>query len=90
MNSWSAVSRRHLTRILLETPRLEGESLESWKRRLKKTIAEGYPFVQRSGWAYQAWLKERKKLLACLGMTEAPLRVRQKPVSPGQIELFEV
>lgn len=92
---WRKASRRKLNEILLSTPtRQEGESLESWGKRLKKAIADGYPFALRSGFAYQCWTDERRKLLVELGLAQPVQRKggkeRSRPdeVAPGQLSFF--
>jgi len=47
---------------------------------LKKHCSKNYPFHQRSGWAYKAWLSAMKDVFG---------RTKKAPAPPGQGDLYE-
>jgi len=61
--SWATISRKVLTEITAANPQQQGESLEGWGKRVKRAIADDYPFAQRSGFAYKVWCRERTSIL---------------------------
>ena len=96
-SGWRIISRQKLGAIVSATPRQEGESLEAWGKRLKRAIAGGYPFIERSSFAYQCWLSERRRLLYGLKLSDPPKKdpprnkrrqVVQQASLEGQLNLF--
>lgn len=93
-SGWRIASRNKLGQIWQATPRKAGESDQDYAKRLKQAIAKGYPFSQRSGFAYQCWLSERTRFLHGLGLGSAekkPKRVQKskpEPIAPGQLSLL--
>ena len=92
--SWGKRSRTIINRIICDHPRGEGEENMAYKKRLKKAIAEGYPYAQRSGFAYQAWLRERRQILYGMGLESRPPKSYKSKETPqqqveGQLNLFE-
>jgi hypothetical protein len=66
----------------------------AYKKRLVKAIADGYPYAQRSGFAYTAWLRERKRILFAMGLEAKPPKAYKErtpapPVAEGQLSLLE-
>jgi hypothetical protein len=60
---------------------------------LLKEIREGYPFAQRSGFAYKCWCEERAKLLYTLGLREEPpkkARSLKEPPNVKQLSLLDL
>lgn len=50
------------------------------QKALRRALRDGYPFAQRTGWAYKVWLAEIKKAGAMLN---------RKPRNTRQRDLFE-
>lgn len=48
---WTEQSRPIIARVLAQTAGQE-------ERAIRKALAEAYPFQERRGWAYKAWLLE--------------------------------
>jgi hypothetical protein len=87
--SWGKRSRTIINQIVCDHPRAEDEDDAAYKKRLVKAIAEGYPYAQRSGFAYQAWLRERRKILYNMGLESRPpksCRDKEDPPSAQQLE----
>ncbi|PIB06277.1 hypothetical protein AMR42_15090 [Limnothrix sp. PR1529] len=56
-------------------------------KEIKRLLRDRYPFQERSGWAYQVWLRERRRALAQIGaVTDRP--GGQPAIAPGQLSLF--
>lgn len=96
--SWGSRSRTIISRIICATPRTEGEDDAAYKKRLKKALVEGYPYAQRSGFAYQSWLRQRRQILYEMGLESTPSKPYQAksktpPPTPeveGQLSLLEL
>lgn len=75
---WRIASRRKLAQIYAATPRQPDESPEQYGKRLRRAIAQNYPFSQRSGFAYKCWLSERGRFLYGLGLSAPPKKPQSK------------
>jgi hypothetical protein len=56
--SWSDAAFSEIQRIHATLP-----ADVTFEQRVK-ALRDGYPFSERMGWAYKAWLKEQRKYLA--------------------------
>lgn len=62
---------------------------------LKSLISKAYPFGQRHYYPYHVWLKEVKaqmrylKGLPPLNLKSAKTRLKNAPIPPGQLSLFD-
>ena len=95
--SWATTSRRILLELTEANPQQQGESLEDWGKRVKKAIADDYPFAQRSGFAYQHWCRERAVVLHELGIVAGLPKKSSRAIAelaamphPGQLNLLDV
>lgn len=92
---WRTRSRLLISQIVCANLRRDGETDEAWAKRLKKALTEGYPYAQRSGFAYQSWLKERSIALYELGLRDRPKAMpcsnpKAPPIPEGQLSLFDL
>ena len=95
--SWATVSRKALLEIATANPQQQGESLEGWGKRVKRAIVDGYPFMQKSGFAYRAWCRERTSILYDLGIVKNLPKKSSRAIAelaamphPGQLNLLDV
>jgi len=95
--SWATASTRVLLEIAAENPQQQGESLEDWGKRMKRAIADGYPFAQRSGFAYKVWCREKTSILYDLGIVKTLPKKSSRAIAeraamphPGQLNLLDV
>jgi len=95
--SWATASRRILLEIAAANPQQQGESLEGWGKRVKKAIADDYPFAQRSGFVYKVWCRERTSVLYDLGIVKNLPKKSSRAIAelaamphPGQLNLLDV
>jgi len=93
--SWATISREVLLEIAAANPQQQGESLEGWGKRVKRAIADDYPFAQRSGFAYKVWCRERTVVLHDLGIVKTLPKKGSRAIAelaakshPGQTTLF--
>lgn len=99
--NWRQKANRHIEPIV---SRMAADAIdqEPQKRtllqRVSKALKDSYPFDSRSGWAYKAWLSERRRLLHAYGICalsedhpDHPSRRGRKPEAdhPGQLTLFD-
>lgn len=64
-----------------------GQASPAQIKQIKRLLYDRYPFAQRSGWAYQVWLQERRRALGQLG-AGPDRRMKKEPIAPGQLSLF--
>jgi len=93
--SWATASRRVLLEITAANPQQQGEALEDWGKRVKRAIADDYPFAQRSGFAYKVWCREKTSILYDLGIVKTLPQKSSRAIAeraamphPDQINLF--
>ena len=93
--SWATRSREVLLEITAANPQQQGESLEDWSKRVKRAIVDGYPFMQRGGFAYKVWCRERTSVLYDLGIVKTLPKKSSRAIAelaamphPDQITLF--
>lgn len=72
-STYRAVARRRIQNIMRTVP--AGD-----QKALRQAIRNGYPFAQRTGWAYRVWLSEVKALAKVQNA---------KPKNTRQRDLFE-
>jgi len=89
--SWATTSRR----ILLELTEANSQQQGDWSKRVKRAIIDGYPFMQKSGFAYRAWCRERASVLYDLGIVKALPKKSSRAIAelaamphPGQLNLL--
>ena len=70
MTSWTDHSAEWLQEQIKAHPEMSKEELRKW-------CSKNYPYAQRSGWAYKAWLKALRQYFS-------PQAVR--PVMRGKVE----
>lgn len=78
--SWAEKSRRWFRQQEAENPEM---SLDE----LKKHCTKNYPYFERKGWAYKAWLKARKEFFS----GASPVRGRMpspQSVNENQDDMF--
>jgi len=95
--SWATRSRKVLLEIAAANPQQQGESLEDWSKRMKRAIVDGYPFMQRGGFAYQHWCRERSVVLRELGIVAGLPKKGSRAIAElaamphtGQLNLLDV
>jgi len=95
--SWATRSREVLLGLAEANPQQQGESLEDWSKRIKRAIIDGYPFMQKSGFAYRAWCRERTSILYDLGIVKNLPKKSSRAIAelaamphPGQLNLLDV
>lgn len=84
---------------LAQEPGWSDLAAEERASRIKAVVDSHYPFAQRTGWAYQAWLNARADIFAEWGIPTKRTKPRpptnrkgwRKPVevAPGQLSLFD-
>ena len=86
MASWTDTSADWLQKQIKAHPELDKKQLRAW-------CGKNYPFAQRSGWAYKAWLKAMRAYFnpqsvrpIVHGKTQASTAELEKQ---GQIRLIE-
>ncbi len=76
--TWREASRDVINRVIKEVGTAD-------EKELKRALIEAYPFYNRSGYPYQAWLKEKTAALNRLGLTKEP-RYKGLPLFEEQME----
>lgn len=69
--SWYASSWQHMLAV-----RIEAEAAGKDAAATAKAIDDSYPYSERSGWAYKAWLDARRDFFRQYNL---PLRRAKKP-----------
>jgi len=86
MTSWTDHSAEWLQEQIKSHPELDKKQLRAW-------CSKNYPFNQKSGWAYKAWLKAMRSYFnpqAIRPIVNGKSRTSQKELEKqGQIRLIE-
>lgn len=75
--SWTDMSAEWLQEQIKAHPELDKKQLRAW-------CAKNYPFSQRSGWAYKAWLKAMRAYFNPQAVR--PIRGGKTEPSPAELE----
>ena len=72
--SWFDSARDHIAIIH------DGLAADATFQQRVKALRDGYPFAERRGWAYKAWLKAQRQYLA--SYQPATVDTKRFPLSP--------
>lgn len=75
--SWSDESAAWLAKAIAEHPEMDKAQLRRWCR-------SNYPFAERTGWAYKAWLKTLRAYFNPQAVR--PVRAGKAQLSPAELE----
>lgn len=75
--SWSNESAAWLAKAIADHPDMDKAQLRRWCR-------SNYPFAQRKGWAYKAWLKTLRAYFNPQAVR--PVRAHRTEPSPAELE----
>jgi hypothetical protein len=82
--SWSDESAAWLAQAIADHPEMDSAQLRRWCR-------SNYPFGQRNGWAYKAWLKTlrtyfSKQAAPPVKQAAPPTKAADAELSPAELE----